>query len=194
MTDNIDVFEEVIDLATELGCDYQFDPTISPMANGDQSVTSLRVPAARLATFYRHPAILERSREGRLASGIEAAQKRVALTNCAAGFSMAFVDAEGDVYPCIGFPPAFGNVVDGSFADAWKSPEAKRHRMHMQAPLETCLACEIASYCGRRCPRLALAEGGDLSGASPRSCEMADLVKSMGVALSPADTAAICSK
>jgi radical SAM protein with 4Fe4S-binding SPASM domain len=177
MPDNVGEVAALRRLAGELDCEFLFDPTVQPCDDGSMDVVaSYRVTSEVLGAFYADEVIADRSREGRLAFGAEKPKER-SPRNCGAGVTGAFVSASGDVFPCMGFGPPFGNIVEADFASIWRGSAASRHRQAMRLPLRECLACDLKDYCTARCPRLALVEDGDLSGPSRRACELAALVK-----------------
>jgi len=183
MRENIAYVEQTEQLASELGCIYQFDATVAPRADGDTSVLLHRVTGEALRGFFM--GLLDRRRTDLLsrkacdAIGQIAPAPR-AMSNCTAGFTSVHIDAYGDVYPCTGFLPAWGNVNAAPLAEIWHGEAATRHRFIMQSPLRPeCSACDLRPYCTVRCPRLALVEDGDISGPSSRACEVANIVREM---------------
>jgi len=174
MPETIDDYQGVAALAEELGCEFVFDPNVVPRDDGSTDVLRHRLDIERLKGFYVDDVIRPRSLEGRI---IDAAEPPACggAANCDSGFTMAFVDASGDVYPCIGFPPAFGNVNEATFLEIWNGPVAEAHREMMQRPLRECSDCELLPYCTTRCARLAATEDGNPCGPSSRACEFARL-------------------
>ena len=179
MTQTIDSFVDIARLARDdLGCSFMFDPTVAPCDDGSCDVTGYRVEADRLREFYLNELIVSRSREGKVAA--QAAEpSRDAMGNCGAGFTTLFVEAGGDVYPCMGFPPSLGSVASAPLREVWRSEAAREHRTAMERPLNSCATCSLSAYCTTRCPRLALVEDGDMSGPSKRACELARLTVEM---------------
>jgi len=175
MPENLHDVRATGELARRLDCVYSFDPTVSPKADGDASVTEHRVTADELWPFYLEQLYAKPRKVRTDGDG----NGRPVARNCSAGFSSAFVDASGDVYPCMGFPPAWGDVSEASLNEIWRGPAATMHRRLMQRELSTCNRCDLLKYCTARCPRLALLEDGDMSGPSHRACELAKLVKRM---------------
>ena len=182
MRGNFDDFPKIAALAKDMGCDYRFDPTVAPRADGDGSVLAHRVSGEQLRDFYLHTLLRDRTREGRLVDLVGEVPSRPAA-NCSAGITLAYVESTGDVYSCMGFPPALGNVADAPFAEVWHGPEAAAHRRAMSGPLPVCSRCDLLGYCTVRCPRLAVAEDGDVSGPSRRACELAGVVKELRTVL-----------
>jgi radical SAM protein with 4Fe4S-binding SPASM domain len=178
MRGNFDEFANIADLASSMDCVYRFDPTVAPRADGDASVLEHRVSSAQLREFYMHMFLREKTLEGRLVDSVGEVPSRTP-GNCGAGVVSAYVAANGDVYPCMGFAPAFGNVAAKPFTDVWRGSAAATHRRAMGSPLVVCNRCDLVDYCTVRCPRLAVAEDGDICGPSRRACELAAMVKEM---------------
>lgn len=182
MQGTFDEFPNIIAMADDIGCRYRFDPNVAPRANGDIGVLEHRVSIAQLRDFYMYHFLQDKTREGRLASEPGEVPSRAA-GNCGAGITAAYVESNGDVYPCMGLPPSVGNVACTPFAEVWRGPAAAAHRRAMREPLPVCSHCDLLDYCTVRCPRLAVVEDGDISGPSRRACELASLVKDMRRAL-----------
>jgi len=182
MHENMACIEETGGLARGLECSYQFDPTVAPRADGDCSVLAHRVGGEALREFYmsmvsrKDMDMLSRKACDVMAQSDPA---KGTATNCSAGFSSIHVEADGNVYPCMGFLPSWGNVNEKSLGELWHGPMARQHRATMQRPLLECSDCDLLAYCTARCPRVALVEDGDVSGPSRRACEVAGLVKEM---------------
>ncbi len=178
MKQTIDHYQGIAALAEDLGCTFMFDPTVSPCDDGSCEVVNLRVDAQRLQEFYESELIGPRSKQGKIARAAEPPDERIA-GNCDAGFTTLFVNASGEVFPCMGFTPAFGTLVGASLESVWNGTIAQRHRAAMEKPLHDCIDCSLLAYCKTRCPRLAMVEQGDLSGISTRACEMASMAVEM---------------
>jgi len=182
MAETIDGFVPLRDLAESLGCDFRFDPTVTPREDGSLDVLRHRVGIDELRAFYLDEVVLPRSREGAVVThGPSPAQDRATKVtgNCSAGFTTATIEAGGDVVPCPGFHPSFGSVASRRFADVWQGTAAETHRERMDAPLHECVQCDLLPYCTVRCPKLAQLEGKDLSDRFDRACELAAMVKDM---------------
>jgi radical SAM protein with 4Fe4S-binding SPASM domain len=178
MRETLDEFPQIIELARGIGCTVMFDPTVAPRSDGTSDVVEHRVCIEQLKHFYLDERIFADTREGRLAMRPDDLPARTAA-NCTAGFTTAFIEADGEVFPCMGFLPSFGNVSEASFREVWQGEVAREHRRAMMRPLEQCNACEMVAYCVNRCARLAAVEDGDVSGPSTRACELAVLVRDL---------------
>ena len=178
MPQNIHDFRAIAALAEGLGAEFVFDPTVAPRDDGSSDVTDFRIEPQRLKEFYLSGIIASRSRPGQLATASQA-PGRLPPANCDAGFSTVFVDAQGEVYPCMGFPPSFGGLSGASFREVWLGSIAEAHRGAMERPLHGCDRCDIAGYCRSRCARLAAVEDGDLSGPSSWACKITAITVEM---------------
>jgi len=174
MNENFSEFPGIISLASDLGCSFVFDPTVAPLQDGRLDVLSHRVSVSRLKEFYSHVLLEGRTREYEVAR--QDLVPRSAKGPCGAGFTLAYVQANGLVNPCVGLEPAFGSVAEETFPDVWRSPTAARFRESAIRVTGKCAACEVAGACTTRCPRLAQAEDGDMTGPSSRACEVTRMV------------------
>lgn len=185
MRDNFSEFPGIIELARDMECEFRFEPTVNPRADGSTDVLEHRVTTSELRAFFEHSWVREDTREWRaVKSDVE--PRLTPAANCAAGFTMVTFEADGSVMPCIGFGPPFGNITEGPFDSIWRGEAASLHRERMQQPLVECTSCSLAPLCTVRCPRLAQVEDGDVSGRSRRACELAAMVADMRQALRPA--------
>ncbi len=179
MNDTLGEYPLLAEMAESLGCEFTFDPTVGPRADGDVSPLAHRVPSDRLTGFYRDyvvPAVAAvKTFDARPTGGV--------TTSCGAGFTGLYIDAAGEVLPCVGLGPSFGNVANHSFAEAWHGSAATDHRERMSRSRAECSACELLPFCTSHCPRLAAAEDGDAAGRSTRACELALLVRDLGRAV-----------
>lgn len=177
MSETLGGYGAVLDLAAELGCDFQLDPTVAPRADGSTDVLVHRVAAADLAQVLADRRLFDLAPDRSDPDWQPAVRERKA--NCSAGATSAFVEATGDVLPCMGFRPGFGNVRVTPFAAVWRSESADEHRRTVARALLACDGCDLLSDCESRCMRLALAEDGDVLGPSSRACEMAGVIRGL---------------
>jgi radical SAM protein with 4Fe4S-binding SPASM domain len=171
-----DELEAIANLAESLGCEWRFDPSVTPAQDGSLDVLDHRVPIEQLGPLLALPRLAERTKEHAASHGAER-EPGHPIGNCGAGLVTAYISAAGDVLPCMGFPPTFGSVAKRGFGDVWWGEEAAAHRERMRRPLTTCDSCELVPFCTTRCPRMAAVEDGDLSGPSKRACAIAAVVK-----------------
>ena len=178
MSGNAHSYRGIIALADELGCDYTFDPSVAPRADGGLDVLGHRASVDQVSAVLSH--VFPEGFVPRPAEDAADRDSMVALRgNCGAGTTSAFIEASGDLYPCMGFPPSLGDLSTASFDAAWRGDAALKHRELMSQPLTGCSDCKVLQSCTVRCARLALVEDGDASGPSRRACELAGVVRKL---------------
>jgi radical SAM protein with 4Fe4S-binding SPASM domain len=171
MPETLPGVDEIADLAEQLDCEFVADPTVVTRADGEDSVLDYRLPVAQVREYLGSDRLRARRSQSRQVGG--AGRHRTGPpVYCSAGITAASIEANGDVLPCMGFRPAFGNVERASLQAAWHGSLAAAHRVRMQAPLDDCAGCRFLDYCTGRCPRQALVEAGNMSAAIPRTCEL----------------------
>jgi len=169
MTQNAGDYTGVKTMATELGATYTVDPTITPMMDGDRSILNLNVSHAQLQGVFRDEALVGNVEEF-CAPPMSADEDALNMLPCSAGHTACYVSPYGDVYPCVQFPMACGNVRETKFADIWRdSPQLKEVRSITLRDMPTCSQCTHGSSC-TRCPGLAFLEG-NMRGPSYQDCQ-----------------------
>ena len=178
MKENLSQYGDLIDLAKSMGCSFMFDPTVGPRADGDTSPLAHRVSGDLLTRFYLDDVVTQATKEGRLALHPGSLPAGTTL-GCSAGFTGLFVEATGQVRPCLGLDPSFGTVADRRFADVWRGVEARDYRRTMNGSRVECQECGLLPLCSTYCARIASAEDGNPHGKSARACEMAAMVQKL---------------
>jgi radical SAM protein with 4Fe4S-binding SPASM domain len=169
MTENAADYQGVRALAAEVGARPTLDPTVTPMMDGNRSVLQLNVDRKKLQEVFRDAALVGDVEEfcAPPASVDEAA---LDMLPCSAGHTACYVSPYGDVYPCVQFPLACGNVRREKFADIWRdSPQLHEVRSITLRDMRSCSQCAHGGTC-TRCPGLAYLEG-DMRGPSIQDCE-----------------------
>lgn len=171
MKDNAGDYREVRALAQSMGIEYKVDPTITPMMDGGREVLSLNIDAARMAEVYADEELTRGAAEFRAApSGPMPREEALESVPCSAGHTLAYISPYGEVFPCVQFPYACGNVREKSFGEIWRdSPQFREVRSISLADVEGCSSCVHGSSCSR-CPGLAYTEG-NMRGPSIQDCE-----------------------
>lgn len=172
MRANIDDYPKVQKLAEELGVAFTFDPTITPMINGEVDLSSQRITRTALRQLYHDPGLVGDPAEFcRPAGAPDDLHEHVP---CSAGHNAAYVAPNGSVTPCVQFPYSCGDVRAQSLADIWQqSPQMLEVRSIRLKDLHTCSSCDLLGGC-TRCPGLAYMEG-DLRGPSAIDCEKSEV-------------------
>jgi radical SAM protein with 4Fe4S-binding SPASM domain len=166
MRDNARDYPEVQALAKRLGAGFTVDPTITPHLNGDRSILALNIATAELRRVLRDERVVGRLEE----SCAPPSDDELDAAPCSAGHSACYISPYGEVYPCVQFPLACGNIRQQSFHDIWRgSPQLAEVRAVRIRDLPVCSTCPHATSC-TRCPGLAYMEGS-LRGPSSADCE-----------------------
>jgi radical SAM protein with 4Fe4S-binding SPASM domain len=169
MSQNVNDYQGVRELAIELGAQFIVDPTITPMMNGDRSLLNLNVDEAALRQVFRNEALV-----GNVEKFCSPPQgpdeEALDMLPCSAGHTACYVSPYGDIYPCVQFPLPSGNVRRTKFADIWRdSPQLREVRSITLRDMPSCSQCTHGGTC-TRCPGLAYLEG-DMRGPSVQDCE-----------------------
>lgn len=154
-------------LARELDCAFAASALVAPRREGGREPLDLALDEDELAAI--DPALLS----GGLIPGEETGGGAVLV--CKAGRTVAGISAAGDVYPCIMWPRAVGNVRERSLHDIWHDhpdPFLTELRGLAAADAAVCAACDRRTWC-RRCPGAAWQETGSSTAAAPSHCAAA---------------------
>lgn len=168
MNCNKDQLDGLRELARNFSADIVYDFTIVPKDDGskdplkfrlnEEEVYRLTVENNRLSNFKPKETVDDNT------------------FMCSAGMNNIAISPYGDVFPCIGLKEPAGNLREGSLEDIINSPVLPIIRATKLSELWTCKNCNLSAYC-RRCPGLAVLEGGDYTGPSPEDCKMARVWK-----------------
>ena len=155
-------------LAKDMGVEFNIDPTITPMLNGDRSILNLGISKEELEEVFRTEEFT--GNVGEFCAPVNTVDENVLDGySCSAGHTLAYISPSGDVYPCVQFPMPCGNLREKTFRDIWYRSEAltELRSVHVR-DLPTCSHCSHTAYCSR-CPGLAYMEG-NMRGPSPSDC------------------------
>jgi AdoMet-dependent heme synthase len=170
MTQNAKDYTGVQELAKELGARFILDPTVTPMRDGDRAVLDLNVDEAALREVFRNGSLVGENVEESCAPPQGPDEDELDSLPCSAGHTACYVSPYGDVYPCVQFPLACGNVRETKFADIWHhSPQMNEVRSIHLRDMPSCSKCTHGGTC-TRCPGLAFMEG-NMRGPSYQDCE-----------------------
>lgn len=168
MKANVADYQKVRELAQQLGVRFTFDPTITPMINGDLDLSGQRISRSSLRSLYGDPSLVGDAEE--FCRPPAPSSDILESVPCSAGHSSAYITPNGAVTPCVQFPFECGNVRRDSLAAIWReSPQFLEVRSIRLKDLPTCSSCELIAGC-TRCPGLAHMEG-NLRGPSSIDCE-----------------------
>jgi radical SAM protein with 4Fe4S-binding SPASM domain len=156
-------------LATELGCHYTIDPTVTPMMDGDRNVLRLGLGVPQLEKVFRTSDMVGDVDEF-CAPPPPVGDDVMDELPCSAGHTACYISPYGDVFPCVQFPLPSGSVRRQKFLDIWRHSEQLNDVRTIQArDLPVCSSCSHVGTCSR-CPGLAYMEG-NMRGPSTQDCE-----------------------
>lgn len=159
----------VMALAHDLGVPYTLDPTITPKMDGDMSILNLRVAGSDLEQIFHERALVGDPEEF-CAPPPPPDNDILDGYPCSAGHTACYISPYGDVFPCVQFPLACGNVRQQKFLEIWwESRQFKDVRSIRARDLSVCSSCAHVGTC-TRCPGLAYMEG-NMRGPSTADCE-----------------------
>ena len=169
-TSSFGQYEDIMQMAQQLGAEYRFDPTIAPMNDGNMCPTNLRIGTDELMKLYDDERVFKK--KGLPSMG---ADDRVKM--CDAGRNSMAINPWGEVYPCVQMLVPCGNVREKSVLEIWYgSRELRNLRNITPDDLTQCQTCEVKQYCSR-CPGQALLEDGSLTGCHSRAKVIARIRK-----------------
>ena len=169
MRNNFDDYKGTQALALDLGADYGLDPTITPKLDGDRSVLNLGIPGSLLLTVF-HDESLVGDVAAFCAPPPAVGEDVMNGIPCSAGHTSCYISPYAEVFPCVQFPIACGNLREQTFEEIWRnSPQFHEVRSIRARDLTTCSSCSHVGSCSR-CPGQAYMEG-DMRGPSTADCE-----------------------
>ncbi|RJP25183.1 MAG: SPASM domain-containing protein [Deltaproteobacteria bacterium] len=93
--------------------------------------------------------------------------ERVEFTGCQAGTALAFVDWEGNVYPCDSLPIRLGNIEESAFIDVWESPARSRVVDSIRGTPWACDGCGEYRGCFGGCRGMGYLSAGSFDAPDP---------------------------
>jgi AdoMet-dependent heme synthase len=169
MTENMQDYRGVRELARSLGVEYTLDPTITPKMDGDREILKLNAGESALRELFRDEMFVGDA-EAFCAPPQPSDSESLAALPCSAGHTSCYISPYGEFYPCVQFPLSCGNVRQQRFIDIWRQSERlKEIRSIRLKDLAGCSQCIHGSTCSR-CPGLAFLEG-NMRGPSTSDCE-----------------------
>jgi len=164
-------WREIEALAKELGCEYQFDLSITAKNDGRLSPLAQRVDdQAVLKDIFA-------SRYFKLYVGDEPMSMMTGPSSdaglCGAGASGLAVSPDGTIRPCIGLTTVLGKWPSNRLREIWhESPFFDEFRQIKMTDISPCNSCSDFAFCSR-CPGAWMAENGNLRKPSPYTCVLA---------------------
>jgi len=172
MRQNAGDYPHVRRLAEEMGVECTIDPTITPKMDGDTSILDLRLSAPQMLRVFTDKSLAVDGFCVPPSGTVD--EEMLDARPCSAGHTACYVSPYGDVFPCVQFPLATGNLRRQRFEDVWhRSPQMNDVRAIRMRDLPTCSSCAFMSSC-TRCPGLAYMEG-NMRGPSSADCEKSQI-------------------
>lgn len=164
MRQNMAEYQDIIELARELGATVQFDPHVSPRNDGDTDPLRFRLDHDDLIRVIGE-------------EGPQTAPGAEDSIMCSAGRDMSSISPSGTIYPCLQLPIPLGSLREQSFQEVWRnSPAAAALRDFRLNQTDKCADCSDLPYC-RPCLGLNHVEAGDVRRPAPSSCNAASARK-----------------
>lgn len=175
MSGNVEDYENVYETARKFGAAFQADYRITPKTNGDRTPLVMHVDKKHIFKLLNNPIFTERSEP-------EPHEVYTGIFNkipCGAGHMSCYISPYGDVYPCVQLPIKCGNLKEMKFKKIWDNSSALlKYRRLSISDLPNCYQCDLFEHC-RICVGLNYVENGDLLAPSKRSCQEAQMMKSL---------------
>ena len=92
---------------------------------------------------------------------------RLEFSGCQAASALAYVDWEGNVYPCDSLPIRLGNLHETAFEKIWSAPARSRILDAIHAVPPVCGPCDQQKVCLSGCRGLAYLAAGTLDAPDP---------------------------
>ena len=93
--------------------------------------------------------------------------ERVEFAGCQAGTALAYVDWEGNVYPCDSLPVRLGNIAEAAFEEVWGSPARARLVAAIASTPSGCDGCAEYRGCLGGCRGMGYLAAGSLDAPDP---------------------------
>lgn len=155
---------QMVELAAELGVQYEQTFKISPADDGRDKAGAHQLSRAQMSEVL---AVDQPPLRPRMTSPT--------ARTCSVGLSSCLISPYGEIFPCIELRIAAGNVRRQPFAAIWADAPIFRdlRARHTVGNLPECRVCPIRLYCEGRCAGLAWKEHGDPYGAHRLACQHA---------------------
>lgn len=171
MEDNFDDYDNLVRLASKIGCVLQVSPSISPTMRGDQSKLHLRIDENKMRKLLF---------EEKIRKYEDFDDKMCDLTHtniCNAGFFSLNIDPYGDVYLCSNLGKSLGNLKHDNILEIWNHSETVKWWQNSRRSDIKCFAdCQYSEECAF-CPAQAYLESGDCFNKYDEACIIAKVQK-----------------
>jgi MoaA/NifB/PqqE/SkfB family radical SAM enzyme len=159
------------DWATELGCQFRYDPLIHCSLAGDTTPILERIPpSAVLDLQMSNPA--DQRQFLNYAARVANLPPQTHLFECGAGTQIIHIDARGQAHPCVIWRKHPYDLTRQSLHTGWTNH--LQYLRALSAPPGDCSVCQDRGLCGR-CAPISLLESGAAGKSVPFHCDLARL-------------------
>jgi len=140
--------KELIEFSKKLNAIPYLTPILIPRDSGDITPCSFMMSAENLKLYYTHYIL---SNFSNFSCQLESYSK---MKSCNGGKNFLCIAPYGEIYPCVQYRKAAGNIKDSSLKDIWMRSELlNQFRNSFEIP-EDCYNCSLKNICFM-CPGLA---------------------------------------
>jgi|GEM_PF-1041880 len=172
MTFNVDLLDDMMDMADAFGVRYSFDPSVRARMSGDEAPLQYQVSKTELATkVYNKPRLVAHFRQKTAESLCKGDSVITGDDNviCSAATSGLSIGAEGQVSGCNFFASNVGTIRERPLRELWlESDDFDAIRKARMSNLQKCGNCDVRSTC-HPCMAQAEIDEGDMMGCNHTS-------------------------
>jgi len=173
MSQNINDYSKVYELAQSIGASFRGDPRVTPRNDGDPFPMRFQINEDDLFRVWKDP--IFSSPPTNEPEEFHSSKDRGDIL-CGGAHTSFYVSPYGDIYPCVQFPTLCGNLRSEVFEEIWyHSPQMLEVRSTLPSQLPICSKCNLVEHC-RTCPGLAYIEEGDFRAPSKTVCQEARII------------------
>jgi len=153
---NENEFEKMYALADRMGLRLDIDSRVTPRDNGDSEPLQISPSPEGLRRLLHHGAGLVQDRSGAETASEEnkpsPSKKAKSKHHCGAGAASVTVDPFGNVFPCVQWRRAIGNLHENSIREIWQSSTQLREIRQITQEVKTTIdgegkAANRAGFC-----------------------------------------------
>lgn len=163
---NLHDFEQIEEIARDLGADWEVSTTIFPDHSASDRPCALSLPLPKQVEILK--ADLTRSSTHQTEERIENIDEIPNFNEpiCQAGFTQAAISPNGNVTPCVLWQRSLGNLREQSFSEIWNSEKANQIRkLKLGDYQKVCGECGLFEKCAF-CPGIC-----ELRHQTPIACD-----------------------
>lgn len=176
MKHNLNDIDNMIKMAQGLDFKYSMDFTITPKDDGDTKPLQFMIDKDNYRKVYEK--VYDSNQLIKYRKNIEKMNGKRDF-RCQAGITYFFINAYGDVFPCVEFQVVCGNLNTDSLKDIWtRASFLLKLRNIKPDDLTECNLCRWKFFCGR-CYGLALRFDKNPFGKSTVNCKKAEILSDM---------------